>query len=163
LTLLVGVAWQDQLLNGYRLITATVGSGMLVATSVASLTAALTPGPLISWLAAAVACVLAALTTKLVRRMREVTANRALDVNWWQRRLLDAEGTVADQPLTDFKSAQHERAALAPTAPSTGNRADDLLRKGRRHVRGGIESALFRTTTVAAWVIAAFGVAAAAL
>lgn len=118
--------------------------------------------PLIRWLAAAAACVLAALTTKLVRRMRGVTANRALDVNWWQRRLLDAEDTAEDQPLTGFKSAQHERTSLAPTAPSTGYRADDLLRKGKRHVRGGIESALFRTNT-AAWVIAALAVAAAAL
>lgn len=146
--------WQDQLLANYRTLAVTGATGLVVATSVAAAVATTTPGS-VAWAAAAVAMLLAALNGVVVRRMRELTAHRALDVDWWTSRALAGGAEPVFETLREFKQDQDAR---GPHGDTRSERPEDGPGRKERHARGAIERTLFNSLQVAGWAMAALAV-----
>lgn len=138
--LLAAAAWQDRLLAASRGLRTRVLLALLVAGVIAAALAAIRPleGGLL-------AAALFALHLWCAVALGRLVEARSRDVDWWQRRLLQAERALADparRHLTAFKLSQRQPAdpalvahGLAAPADAAQAEFDALLGKGPGHTR----------------------------
>lgn len=160
--LLDACQWQDGLLQAYRSFHLTtqsiflaIGAGLTVA--VVSLS-----GNTESLVSFGLLVLIGTLAIWIGWRLKHVVLARGRDVNWWHRRLIEAEKDLApmDRLLTQFKMYQPPGRAgaecpaeiIPPIAEVEATRAEELVGSGLGHTRRVVDLLLFRGIQTA-WAI----------
>jgi hypothetical protein len=152
--LLAGAAWQDTLLQNYRIIHLTLQSIFLaigVGLSVAIFSAG---SKLVSYICCAELVVFGCISVFVLFKMRKMIISRGHDVSYWHRLIVRAEQPLpaAQRHFTRFKVHQRTQRAgvedlhdlfLGQAKELTDKQADLLIGRGLSHTRLVLDVWLF--------------------